>query len=106
MMINCSIQLINAVDSQVTVTTVWRKNGVMITSSASRRVLDAILGNSSLYLSQVIFRPFELESDDGVYSCEVAVSSEEYGYVLDTGQHSDNVSLVAAGDYYYVHIHT
>ena len=93
----CSIQLSSVVDSPVTVTTVWRKNGIMLTSSERRSVSDAILSSSSSYVSQVIFQPFELRNDDGAYYCEVAVDGAEDEFIIGTGLHSNNVSLIAAG---------
>ena len=93
----------DAVDSQVTVTTVWKKNGIALTNLSRRRVLDTILSNSSSYLSQVVFRPFELGSDDGAYSCEVTVKAKDgNGYILSTVLGSDNMTLVAEGKSKYV----
>ena len=98
MTLDCNIQLIDAVDSQVTVTTVWKKNGIALTSLSRRRVLDTILSNSSAYLSQVVFRPFELGSDDGVYSCKVTVKAKDGdGYILSAVFGSDNMTLIAEG---------
>lgn len=101
MTLDCNIQLMNAVDSQVTVTTVWKKNGTALTSLSRRRLLDAIiLSNSSSYLSQVVFGPFELGSDDGAYSCEVTLNAkDDDGYILSAVLSSDNVTLFAEGTY-------
>lgn len=96
--INCSIQLTTAVDSQVTVSVVWKKNGMMLRGSTNRMLLDAILiSNSSLYLAQIVFSPMQLSTDDGVYACEVTVNTELDEFVINTGSSSSNISLQAAG---------
>ena len=95
--VNCSIQLSDAVDSPVTVAAVWRKDGAVLMSSASRMVLSTVLVNSSLYLAQVVFRPVQLSTDDGSYACEVNVNAEQDNFVLSTRLRSNNVALRAAG---------
>ena len=96
--VNCSIQLSNAVDSQVTVTTVWKKDGRVLTSSANRTVLGILLvSNASLYLSQVVFSPLQLRTEDGVYACEVAVRADSNDFVMSTGSRSNNITLQTAG---------
>ena len=88
----------DAVDSQVTVTTVWKKNGIALTSLSRRKVLDTILSNSSSYISQVVFEPFEIGSDDGAYSCEVTIEAQDDGrYILSAVLSSDNITLIAEG---------
>lgn len=94
--LNCSAQLSNAVDSPITVTAVWRKNGNVFTSSAHRRVLDPILRNNTQYLAQVIFSPIQLTDDDGAYACEVTVDAE-LEFVLNTRLSSDSISWRARG---------
>lgn len=99
MTLNCSFQLSNAVDSLMTVTIEWKKDNVPLTNSGSRWVSEASLMNSSsnVYLSQVIFSPVQLGSDDGVYSCE-AVLSADTNFVLSAGLYSiNNVTLNATG---------
>ena len=97
--VNCSIQLSTAVDSPVTVATAWRRNGVILTNSANRMVLDAIsIGNSSLYLAQVVFSPIQLSSDDGLYSCEVTIESGLNEFIINAGlRSSNNISLRPTG---------
>lgn len=97
--INCSIQLSSAVDSPVSVAVMWRRNNIVFTSSANRMVLDAVLmGNSSLYVAQVIFNPVHLNNDNGAYSCEVDVDAVSSGFVVNSGMHSSStVSLRPAG---------
>ena len=97
MIINCTIELDSAVDSHLMITAVWKRNGITVMSSSSREVSDVTQSNSSLYLSQVVFRPFQLSIDDGVYSCQVTIDDAEDGFIQSTKLHSHNVSLFAAG---------
>lgn len=93
--VNCTVQLSSAVDSPVTVTAIWRKNGVLLTGSA---VLDTILvSNLSMYLAQVVFRPVQLSTDNGVYACEVSINAELDKFIVGARQSSDNISLHASG---------
>lgn len=103
MTLDCNIQLMDAVDSQVTVTAVWKKNGVTLTTLSRRRVIDAVLSNSSSYLSQVVFGPFEAGSDDGAYSCQVTVNAtkDDDRYILSAVLSSDDVTLLAEGNNYF-----
>lgn len=95
--VNCSIQLSSAVDSQVTVSAVWRKNGIMLRSSTNRMLIDPTsIGNSS-HLAQIVFSPVQLSSDDGVYACEVTVSAEGNDFVLSSSLNSTNITLHSTG---------
>ncbi len=85
-------------DSQIAVTAVWKKNGLMLSTSATRMLSDVILvSNFSLYLAVLTFNPIQLSNDDGVYACEVTVSAQLDDFVTNTGVQSENVSLLAAG---------
>lgn len=97
MTVNCTIQLSSAVDSYVTVTTVWKKNSALLTSSASRTLLDAVfIDDLSLYVAQVVFSPVQLSSDDGVYACEVSVDAKLDDFVVGTETtESSNISIQA-----------
>lgn len=105
LMLNCSIQLSSAVDSEVVITTVWRKNGVLLMDSTQRRILEPIQTNNfNQYQAQLVFNPLQLNIDDGLYMCEVAVeSSADLGFVLSSGSHSNNVSLRAIGELSAIH---
>ena len=85
----------------MTVTTVWKKNGRVLTSSANRTVLSTlVVSNASLYLSQVVFSPLQLRTDDGAYACEVAVSANSNDFVMNTGSRSNNITLQTASTYF------
>ena len=95
--LNCTIQLSSAVDVDVTVASVWRKNGALLQDSAQRRMSNAIQTNATtVYQAQLIFRPLQLNTDDGLYTCEVTVESE-MAFVQGSGSRSNNVSLRAIG---------
>ena len=90
------MQLLDAVDSPVTLTTTWRRNGILLTSSANRAILDPVL-IGDLYLAQVVFSPLRLSSDDGTYACEATVSADGNQFIMDNRQSSTDVSLRASG---------
>lgn len=105
LMLNCTIQLSSAVDSGVVVTTMWRKNGVLLEDSAQRRMSEPIQTNTpNQYQAQLVFSPLQLNSDDGLYMCEVAVeSATDLSFVLNGGSGSNNVSLRAVGELPAIH---
>ena len=84
-------------DSDFVLTSTWRKNGALLDDSAQRRMSDPIrISNPTQYQAQLIFSPLQLNTDDGLYMCEVAVeSSVDFGFVLSSGSGSNNVSLRA-----------
>ena len=84
-------------DSPVTVISVWKKDGVAVTSSASRMLPDKTSLGNSRYLSQILFSPFQLRSDDGAYACEVNINDENDNFVMGTGLQSENITLRASG---------
>ena len=94
--LNCTIQLSSAVNVDVTVASMWRKNGALLQDSAQRRMSNAIqINTTTLYQAQLIFRPV-LNTDDGLYTCDVTVESELV-FVLGSGSQSNNVSLHTIG---------
>lgn len=95
--VNCTIQLSISVDSPVTVASVWKKDSIILTNSTSRVLLDAVLINRSLYLAQVVFSPFQLSSDDGVYACEVTINADDNDHVMSAGLLSNSITLRATG---------
>ena len=55
-----------------------------------------MVGNSLSYLTQVVFRPVQLTSDDGTYVCEVTVNAG-LEFVGNAQLSSDSISLHARG---------
>ncbi len=83
-------------DSPVTVIAVWRRNGIMLTSSPTRMILDTtLINNSSMYLAQVVFSPIQLSTDDGVYTCAVAVGTELNDFVKNSILRSSNIIVTS-----------
>lgn len=94
LVLNCIIQLSSAVDSEVVVTTMWRKNGMVLEDSTQSMISD---NNSSiLYRDQLVFSPLQLNTDNGLYICEVAVHPTMV-FILSSGSSSNNVSVFAIG---------
>ena len=97
--LNCTIQLSNAVNTDVVVTSMWRRNGVLLRNSDTRITSNAIpTNNATMYRAQLMFRPLQLNTDDGLYMCEVTVeSNENLGFILSSTSSSNNVSISAIG---------
>ena len=99
LVLNCTIQLSDAVDSGIVITPVWRKRRVVIEDSPQKRVSDAIqITNTNLYYSKLTFNPVLLNADDGPYMCEVSVeSSADNPFILGSRSTSNNVTLSVQG---------
>ena len=106
LILNCSIQLSVAVDSEVSVVTTWRRNGAVFADLPTHiGVVDTAEINPSFYQSQLIFRPLQYSSDDAAYVCEVAVNSQSStNFILNAHAHSSNLSIMATGQHLYIHI--
>ena len=100
LVLNCTIQLSSAVDTEVVVTSMWRKNGALLEDSSQRRMSDPIrMNTSNQYQAQLTFNPLLLNGDDGLYMCEVAVeSATDVNFILNSRSGSNNVSLRAVGE--------
>ena len=94
--INCSIELNDAIDSRITVTAIWKRNNNLLNNQTHRTVRAAVSNGNSLYLSQIIFNPVQLGSDDGLYSCEIRINPEEE-FVMNSTVFSRTVSVSAIG---------
>ena len=96
--LNCSILVSAAVNSDVVVTSMWRRNGVLIENSAQTRMTDARLINSTMYQSQLMFSRFQLNTGDGLYTCEVTIeSAADLEFVLSSVSLSNSVRISAVG---------
>lgn len=86
-------------DSPVTVTTIWKKNRTLLTTSESRELLDAVANDdSTIYVAQAVFSPVQQRTDDGVYDCEVSISAVSGDFIVDTEPtKSSNITIQAGG---------
>ena len=99
LMLNCDIQLSDAIDSAIVITSLWRKRGVLIEDSSQKRVSGAVqINDTNMYYSQLTFNPVLLNADDGPYMCEVSVeSNSDHEFILGSRSYSNNVSLSVLG---------
>ena len=77
-MLTCTHELNSNVDIPVTVVTVWRRGGQVLTSSSRVNVSTTSSIASSLYRSTLLIRPASSSLDTGVYSCQSSIGSEAY----------------------------
>jgi len=76
--LTCSHELNSNVDIPVTVLTVWRRGGQVLTSSGRVNVSTTSSMASSLYQATLLVRPTSSSLDTGVYSCQSSITSEAY----------------------------
>ena len=94
--IDCNIELSIEVGNEVAITAIWKRNGTMLVDTASQIVSDVIEISGTSYLSQLMFNPLRLVSDDGVYNCEARIEPQ-VGFVLGSVSQSNRASLHATG---------
>ena len=75
--LTCSIQLDPAVDTQVSVTAMWYRSGILLTNESHITVFGTSESTSFqlLYQSRVHFNPLSGE-DGGLFSCEAIVEPQ------------------------------
>ena len=78
LMLTCTHELNSNVDIPVTVVTVWRRGGQVLTSSSRVNMSTTSSIASSLYQSTLLIRPASSSLDTGVYSCQSSIGSEAY----------------------------
>jgi hypothetical protein len=96
---NCNIKLRTELESEVVITTIWKRNGTVLVDTATRMISDVVEINSTSYLNQLVFNPLQLGFDDGVYNCEARIESQD-GFVLGSVSQSNRASLHVTGMIY------
>ena len=83
--LNCVVELVKEVDTNLSVTTVWAKNGAAISSDTGRISVDTEAAHNTfvvyVYESDVDFDPLSnagSEGDGGNYTCSVTVETSEF----------------------------
>ena len=80
--LTCVVELVPEVDTTVTVSTTWSKDGMDIISDGTRITVDSIAAShdTNIYESDVIFNPLSnmMTVDDGLYTCSVQVEDDVY----------------------------
>ena len=79
--LSCSIQLDSAIDSVVSISTVWQRDGLNITGSARITITPPTVTISLQYVSLLQFSTLSSSTDSGSYTCVTTVgptSSESY----------------------------
>ena len=99
--LNCTISLSSVVDTPITVSAVWKKNGNSISSAERLLSVSPSEVSPGVYHSLLLFRPLGWLIDDGNYLCEVNVTSdpENSAFILATPTLSDEISLLGTGIY-------
>ena len=89
--LNCTVSLSPVVDTPITVSVVWKKNGNPISSAECLLSVSPSEVSPGVYHSLLLFRPLGWLIDDGNYLCEVNVTSDP--------ALSDETSLLGTGIY-------
>ena len=80
----CEVQLVPEVNTSVTITTSWQRDGTDLISSGRISVDSSATQSdedSSMYLSMVMFDPLSNQDtggDDGNYTCSAQIQNDTY----------------------------
>ena len=73
--LTCMVLLDELVDTQVNVSILWHKSGVLISNNSRISVSDVSQISNRVYQVRVTFSPVSMTLDSGQYSCETSVSA-------------------------------
>ncbi len=92
--LTCSVQLSGTVDSPVTVTSTWRKDGVTLANSAKASISQIQQISSSLYHATLTLSDLSQSDDAGEYSCEALVAANpSSSYIATSSVASASLAL-------------
>ena len=94
--LNCAINLEGGVtDSDVTVSSMWTKNGAAFTGVSGRvTISNQLRVTSTVFLRQLVFSPL---IDNGTYACVVTLTPMRQQFVT-TVMGSSSISLAVQGE--------
>ena len=81
-MLSCIAEVHSAVDTDVTVTAVWRRGGELLTSNSRRNITSVTFVRGSIYETTIAVSPLSNILDGGHYSCEFLVRPNLSSYIL------------------------
>ena len=97
--LNCAIDLEGGVtDSNVTVSSMWTKDGAAFTGVSGRvTVSNQLRVTSSDFLRQLVFSPLSSSMDNGTYECVVTLTPRQPQFV-NTVMGSGSILLAVRGE--------
>ena len=97
--LNCAIDLVGGVtDSDVTVSSMWTKDGTAFTGVIGRvTVSNQLRVTSSDFLRQLVFSPLSSLMDNGTYVCVATLTPRQPQFV-NTVMGSGSLSLAVRGE--------
>ena len=97
--LNCAIDLEGGVtDSDVTVSSMWTKDGVAFTGVSGRvTISNQLRVTGSDFLRTVVFSPLSSSMDNGTYACVVTLTPLRQQFIT-TVMGSGSISLAVQGE--------
>ena len=82
-LLTCTLELNSAVDSEVSVTGVWRRGGEVVNNSSHVNVSLTTLIRPSVFQTIISISPLSDSIDSGQYSCQSTTVSNPFILVAD-----------------------
>ena len=86
LMLMCTFELHNMVDSEVTVNSVWRRGGQIISPNSRVNISTISMVRPSIYRTTLAISPLSNTLDSGQYTCQSAIVSNAYILYADASQ--------------------
>ena len=76
--LTCTLTLHSNVDNEVILSSVWRRGGRVLTSNSRVNITSVTMIRQSVYQTTLIIRPLSSTLDNGQYSCQSDIASENF----------------------------
>ncbi len=95
--LDCVVTLSSAVNTPPTLTPVWRREGVVLSSNEKLIVGEFISTSDNVYTSSLEFQPLNLIGNDMLFECEATVMPEDDTFVTGTNT-SSSINITVEGE--------
>lgn len=86
LLLTCTFELHSVIDSPVTLTSVWRRGGMSLSSDGRVNVSMIDMINQTVYRTTLSISPISNTMDGGQYSCQSVLVSDAYTLYADASQ--------------------
>ncbi len=97
--LNCVVTLSSAVNTPLTLTPVWKREGVVLSSNEQLIVGEFMSTSDNVYTSSLEFQPLtnDLIGNDTLFECEATVMPEDDTFVTGTTT-SSSINITVEGE--------
>ena len=97
MILTCTIELNETVDTPVVLTGTWRRSGDLIANTSRAHISEVIQNSALVYQTSLSLVPLSSTLDSGQYECESLVRPDSGSEFVVMGRGSDTLSASVKG---------